>query len=254
MRGTKKKYDKTKYGAYKSWDLESCLNRDECPLDKATKSNLKFLIGLRHEIEHQMTTRIDEIISAKTHAAALNFNYYIKEIFGVKYGIDDDLALCIQFSKIETTHKVKEINKIKGLSENVRNYIIEFEKTLDEDLLRDTRYSYRVMYVQVNANRVGQADSVVEFVKLSPGQEKVLYDQILVKEIEKNKYLPGQIVKMMQAEGYVNFNMHNHTECWKQIADDKCTLTQYGVLVAGTWYWYENWINYVREYCEKNFT
>lgn len=251
MTGTRKKYDKTKYGAYKSWDLETCLNKKECPLDSATKVNLKFLIGLRHEIEHQMTTKIDEIVSAKTHAAAINFNYYIKNLFGNKYGIDDDLALCIQFSKIEPSNKIKELNKMKGLSDNIRNYILEFENTLNEELLKDTRYSYRVMYVQLNANRVGQADAVIEFIKLTPEQEKLLTDQILVKETEKKKYLPGQVVKKMQEEGYKTFKMHQHTMCWKELASDKNTLTQYGTLVAGAWYWYDSWITYVRSYCEK---
>lgn len=252
VNGKRKKYDRTKQGAYKNWDLESCLNRDECPLDQATKANLRFLLGLRHEIEHQMTTRIDELISAKTHAAAINFNHYIKELFGPKYKIDDDLALCIQFSKIEP-NKIKEFNKIKGLSENVKNYIIDFEKNLTDDLLQDTRYSYRIMYVQVNAKREGQADSVVEFVKLTPEQERQFKEQILIKETEKTKYLPKQIVEKMQNEGYHNFKIHNHTNCWKELSENKNSLTQYGVMVAGTWYWYENWINHVREYCSKNF-
>src|SRR5450759_2164306 len=50
-----KKYDKTTRGAFKYWELERCLNDDNCPIESVPKSNLKFLIGLRHEIEHQMT-------------------------------------------------------------------------------------------------------------------------------------------------------------------------------------------------------
>lgn len=53
--GKKKVYDKTKYGAYKHWELERCLNEKDCPLDSDTITNLRFLIGVRHEIEHQMT-------------------------------------------------------------------------------------------------------------------------------------------------------------------------------------------------------
>ena len=252
--GRRKKYDRTKHGAYKFWDLESCLDRPESPIDCATKANLKFLIGLRHEIEHQMTTRIDEIISAKTHASALNFNYYIKELYGTKYRIDEELALCIQFSKIEPTNKVKELNKIKGLSENIKNYIIEFESDLNDVLKRDTRYSYRVLYIQVNAKREGQADSVVEFVKLTPEQEKQFVDNILVKEREKNKFTPSQIVKCMNKEGFIKFRMYEHTMCWKELTSDKTTLTQYGAKVAdGAWYWYESWKEYVREYCKKKY-
>ena len=45
--------NRTKSGAFKYWDLERCLKDDTCPLDGPTKHNLRFLIGLRNEIEHQ---------------------------------------------------------------------------------------------------------------------------------------------------------------------------------------------------------
>ena len=80
----RKKYDRTKYGAYKYWELERCLNDDHCPLDSETVSNLRFLIGIRHEIEHQMTNKIDEFLSAKLQACAINFDYYIIRLFGRK--------------------------------------------------------------------------------------------------------------------------------------------------------------------------
>src|SRR3972149_1545365 len=83
----RKHYDKTKYGAHKRWELERCLNDSSCPIDKTTTSNLKFLIGLRHEIEHQMTTRIDDYLSARFQACCLNFNHYIKKLFGHDMGI-----------------------------------------------------------------------------------------------------------------------------------------------------------------------
>lgn len=74
MNGKKKVYDKTKHGANKHWELERCLDDKECPLNESTKQNLKFLIGLRHEIEHQMTKRIDSSVSAKLQACSINYN------------------------------------------------------------------------------------------------------------------------------------------------------------------------------------
>ena len=59
-KGERKKFDKTKRGSYKYWELERCLNDSDCPIERVPKANLKFLIGLRHEIEHQMTTRLDD--------------------------------------------------------------------------------------------------------------------------------------------------------------------------------------------------
>ncbi len=80
--GKVNRYNRTKYGAYKHWELERCVNDVKCPLDFDTKANLKFLIGIRHEIEHQMTNRIDEYLSAKLQACAINFDYYITLLFG----------------------------------------------------------------------------------------------------------------------------------------------------------------------------
>ncbi|MBA7648224.1 hypothetical protein ES703_56007 [subsurface metagenome] len=59
-RTKRKRFDRTKSGAYKYWELERCLNEESCPLDSATKNNLRFLIGLRHEIEHHKSVGIDD--------------------------------------------------------------------------------------------------------------------------------------------------------------------------------------------------
>ncbi|WP_407645307.1 DUF3644 domain-containing protein [Halothiobacillus diazotrophicus] len=74
----RKKFHKTKMGAFKYWELEKCLTHDICPIDDIVKINLKFLIGLRHEIEHQMTTKIDDHLSARFQACCLNYNDSIK--------------------------------------------------------------------------------------------------------------------------------------------------------------------------------
>ena len=42
-------------GAFRYWELKQCLNEGSCPLDKPTKNNLLFLIGLRNEIEHHQS-------------------------------------------------------------------------------------------------------------------------------------------------------------------------------------------------------
>ena len=96
-KGKKKISDKTKHGAYKHWELERCLNEEKSPIDPITAKNLRFLIGIRHEIEHQMTKKIDSSISAKLQACSINYNYYIKKLFGDVFGVDQELGLAIQF-------------------------------------------------------------------------------------------------------------------------------------------------------------
>lgn len=249
--GKIKRYDKTKYGAYKHWELERCLNDKNCPLDSDTISNLKFLIGIRHEIEHQMTDKIDEYLSAKLQACAINFDFYICKLFGEKYGLNKELALAIQFSPLSPAQQ-GDLKDNPHITTNIKNFVVEYEESLTDEALKSSRYAYRVLFVPINAKRKGQADQVVEFIKSdSPLAEGVEKTYALIKETEKPKYRPGEIVKMMQDEGYTKFTINKHTDLWKE-KDGKNPKFAYGVNVSGCWYWYSSWLDIVRKYCEEN--
>ncbi len=249
--GNRRIVEKTKYGAEKHWELETCLNHKKCPLDNETVANLRFLIGIRHEIEHQMTNRIDEYLSAKLQAAAINFDYYITQLFGEKYSINDKLSLAIQFSPLSPEQKDELINNEHIIS-NVKNFVTEYENTIPDEILTSSRYAYRVLFVPINAKRKGQADRVVEFIRSdSPLAAGIKKEYAYIKETEKNKYLPSQIVKMMNNEGYLKFTMHHHTELWKNTGS-KNPEKHLGVFVANTWYWYDSWVEYVRNHCREN--
>jgi len=249
MKGKKRRFQKTSKGAYKYWELERCINVKECPLDPDTKNNLRFLIGIRHEIEHQMTNRIDEFLSAKLQACAMNYDYYLVQLFGQKYSVAKELAICIQFSAISPTQKRQLMSENK-LTSNVKNYIAEFEDTLSESELKSIRYAYRILYTPISANRKGQADSVIEFVK--PDSELACeIERVLIKETEKPKFRPSEIVKILREEGYPQFNMLCHTKLWQQ-SDAKNPAKGYGTKVSGQWYWYQNWIDFVRQHCQES--
>lgn len=59
------RFARTKNGAFYHWGLEECLDCADGPIDDIVKKHLMFLIGIRHEIEHQMTRRLDDQLSAK---------------------------------------------------------------------------------------------------------------------------------------------------------------------------------------------
>lgn len=244
-----KRYDKTKNSAFKYWELERCLNDKNCPIDKTTASNLRFMIGLRHEIEHQMTSRIDDYLSARFQACCLNFNHYIKKLFGIEYGIDHHLSFSLQFSTIKEDH-ANQLKKFSELPEHIAAYINDFDNELSQEEYEDIRYSYRVLYVPKSANRKGQADRVIEFLPADSEEAKTLNKEyVLIKDREKPKYLPSEIVEKMQKRRYVRFRMHEHTQLWKE-KDAKNPKYHYGVQIAKSWYWYENWFNEVEQHCK----
>ncbi|MCC5829571.1 MAG: DUF3644 domain-containing protein [Phycisphaeraceae bacterium] len=249
--GTRRVFDKTKYGAYRHWELERCLNNTQSPIDKDSANNLRFLIGLRHEIEHQMTTRIDDLLSARFQACCLNFNYYIKRLFDDDYGIDKHLAFSLQFSTIASEQK-DMLTDHPELPAHIQTYVRDFDHILSDDEYASQNYAYRILFVPKTANRRGQADRVIEFIRSdSPLADKANKEYATIKETERAKYLPTQIVEMMRSEGFVEFNMHHHTKLW-QLENAKVQGKGYGVQVAKQWYWYGKWVEQVRNHCREN--
>lgn len=249
--GQRKRFDRTRRGAYKYWELERCLDCNESPIDAVTSSNLKFLIGLRHEIEHQMTTKIDDYLSARFQSCCLNYNLYIKKLFGEKFAIEKHLSISLQFSTINEEQR-DTLREFSDLPKNISSYINEFDEGLSEELCNDIRFSYRVLYVPKTANRKGQADKVIEFIPANSPEAKGLNKEyVLIKEKERKKFLPGRIVDLMKEKGYPRFSFHWHTTLWQE-QDGKNPAKNLGTVVEGKWYWYENWVSLVENYCRQN--
>ena len=246
----RKKYHRTKYGAYKHWELERCINNDSCPLDAATKSNLRFLIGIRHEIEHQMTKKIDDSIGAKIQACSINYNYFIKNLFGESYSVDKDLSFAIQFSPIQIEQK-EALYKNEKLAGNVKSFICDFEKELSQLEKNDIHYAYRIAFIRMDGKRVNQeTDEVIRFVSPDSPEAQGLKETIaIIKEKEKTKYTSGDIVNMMKSEGYAWFNFGELTASWKSLKNGR---DGYGLYITKyQWMWYENWLPEVRKYCKR---
>jgi hypothetical protein len=251
QKAERKRFDRTRSGAYKYWELERCLTDNQCPIESSVRANLMFLIGLRHEIEHQMTSKIDDFLSARFQACCLNFNHYIKHLFGDDYGIDKHLSFSLQFSSI-SEDQINQLRQFTDLPQNISAYINAFDDEISDDIFNNPKYSYRVLYVPKTVNRKGQADKVIEFIPAnSPEAQGLNREYVVIKDRERPKLLPNQVIAHMKAKGYPNFNMHHHTVAWKEV-DGKNPVKGFGVQVAQTWYWYETWLGEVEKYCKQH--
>ncbi len=213
--GTKRRFHSTAHGAHKYWELERCLNDSRSPIDRDTANNLRFLIGLRHEIEHQMTTRIDDLLSARFQACALNYNETIRALFGEDFGIQKHLAFSLQFSSISTDQK-DLIQNHPELPANITSCLVDFDESLSDSEFASPKYAYRILFVPKTANHKGQADQVIEFVKSdSPLADLVNKQYAVIKETERPKFYPSQVVAKAKAEGFAKFSMQKHTTSGK---------------------------------------
>ncbi|WP_240994333.1 hypothetical protein [Pseudomonas viridiflava] len=144
------------------------------------------------------------------------------------------------------------LSQATGLPENIRAYITAFDLELSEEEFNDPRFSYRVFFVPKTANRKGQADQVIEFIK--PGSEMaegINTKYIQIKETERPKHLPSNIVEYAKQKGFAKFHVGHHTNLWKSL-DAKAAGKGFGVAVGKAWYWYDSWVDKVLEHCEKS--
>ena len=248
----RRKFDRTKSGAFKYWELERCLNDRACPLDAPTKLNLRFLIGLRNEIEHHRSAGADERFSGRYLACCLNYERYICDLFGKQQSLGRAAAFTLQFRNLKATDTSEEA--VAPLPSNVTKYLQEFDAKLSDENLKSQYFRRRFLFVPLVTTKRAQSDEVIEFVPLDSDLGKEIndkYQRVLLKEIERPKHLPSEIVELMNKEGYTRFKMHHHIEFWKKV-DGRNLGKGYGVQVAHTWYWYDRWVDEVRRHCAAN--
>ncbi len=248
QRPKRRVFTRTKSGTYKYWELERCLNDKNSPVDKDVANNLRFLIGLRHEIEHQMTRALDSFLSGRYQACALNYNDTLKRLFGKSYGLDTHLTFSIQFAELaEEQFAQAEPN----VPDKVKAYITRFDGGLTHEEYNSPRYAYRLLFKKKLVNRPGQADKVVEFIDPASDLARQIDKEYWVKkEVEKEKFRPKDVVAEVQKAGFPRFRMFpHHVDMWKS-EDAKNPGKGFGTSVQEAWYWYRSWIDRCIVLCE----
>lgn len=249
--GKRRFFHKTKKGAYKYWELERCLNDKDCPIDKDTINNLQFLIGLRHEVEHQMTLRLDDYLSGRYQACIMNFNAYIKSLFGSKHGLDKHLTYSLQFIEL-SEEQIQGAKPEAEIPKQLRAYIADFDGSLEHEQYNSSRFSYRLLFKKKLVNRPGQADKVIEFIDPNSELAQAIDKEYWVKkEVERKKYRPSDVVLVINEKGFTKFRINpDHVEMWQK-EDAKNPGKGYGTMVAGVWFWYDSWVEKVLSLCEQ---
>lgn len=200
-----------------------------------------------------MTNRIDQTISARIQANCMDYNQYLTKWFGNNWDLTSNISYSPQFS----TLSAGQIQNIKDIASNIVTYIKKFDEALDAKTFQSQNYAYRVIFTPKLVklvNHPGQADQEIEFISSDSELSKKLNESYtVIKEKEKKKYSPTQIVQEMLNEGYEKFRIHEHTQLWK-IFNVKNQQKGYGTTVVKTWYRYDTWLDKVRKYCRETYS
>src|SRR5262249_5679905 len=141
-----------------------------------------FLIGLRNQVEHKRASGLDSYLSARYQACALNFNHYLKKLHGEKYGMDESLALSLQFAELNYQQAQVIKDKENVIPREIMSYIAVFDSRLSNGEVESDRFGYRLLFTKVIAKRKGQADRVIEFIDPKSDLAKNISKEYWVKE------------------------------------------------------------------------
>ncbi|MBN9537346.1 MAG: hypothetical protein BGN99_28135 [Alphaproteobacteria bacterium 65-37] len=241
---------RTRNGAEMYWELGHCVRHDKCPLPRGVVQNLEFLLELRHEIEHKSTSRIDEAVSAKLQACCINFNDALTQLFGRHYALEKRMPIALQLVTFNTEQR-ELLKRASNLPQHIETMMTIFQGAMTEEEQMDPRFAYRVAFVPKVRNRASGADLAIDFVK-EGSEEARNIARVLLKEVDKKRFTAGQIVKLMQKEGFSKFDMHQHTMLWKKLNARKEEVYGGPGPYRNTWLWFEPWIARVREHCTSN--
>lgn len=242
---------RTANGADMYWELGRCLREPGAPVPEGARRNLEFLIAIRHEIEHRSTNRIDDALGAKLQACCINFNEVLRNQFGERFTLERRLPLALQFVTFDAGQR-DAIKAGRLLPPNVETMMDAFHAALSDDQQADPAFAYRVAFVPKVGTKASRADAAIEFVKPDSDEAREI-SRVLLKEVDKPRYTPTQIVERMQAEGFPRFTTHSHTKLWQEL-DARASDKGFGRSgdYPNTWVWFDTWLARVRAHCQEN--
>lgn len=192
--------------------LEQMLDRQDFPLLKGVRNNLRSIKIIRDEVEHKVLGLHDGRWLSLFQACCLNFEKAICAILGPSLSLSTELSFALQFSRM-TIDQVGAVNNhdlpehIKALDARLQNEIVEEDQA-------DLEYQFRVIYT-LDAASKGRAH--FEFLRPDSAQGKEIRNILLQYKAADHLYphKPGVVVKLVSEKSGVNFNTANHTQAWK---------------------------------------
>ena len=222
--GKRKRYKRID-GDVEHWELAECIRQYFGPNNPPERKNLEFILGLRNKIEHRSMPYLDPALFGECQAMLMNFDDVLVKEFGQKYGLADNLALAIQFSRTSPKAQQEAQKKLaRSTSTRVLDYISQFRMGLPTEVLNSQQFRFSVYLIPKIANHEKSADVALEFIHYDPSKPEEMEKLEKVVGLIREKQVPianvdmlkaGDVVKEVKQQLPFQFNMHHHTKAWQ---------------------------------------
>lgn len=196
----------------KSLVLSQMLDRQDCPLSKGIKENLKSIKILRDEVEHLLLGPADTRWFSLFQACCLNFDKVICERFGPSMSLSNDLSFALQFAKPNIAQLSSLMNY--QIPPDIAALDARLVKGMTEDDINSIEYQFQVVYT-LDATSKSRAN----FAFVNPeSAQGVEVHNILTKKVPADDLYPHKakdVIARVKEQTAQNFNRRHHTQAWK---------------------------------------
>lgn len=193
--------------------LSQMLDRQDCPLSKGMKDNLRTLKILRDDVEHKLLGRADTRWLGLFQACCLNFDKAICELFGSPLTLSHDLSFAIQFTKMNL-EQLATLNRYE-IPAHIDAIDARLTEGMTEAQIADLEYQFRVVYT---LDAVTKSRAHFQFVLPESAEGKDIRNVLVQHKLADHLYphKPGEVVSQVSKKTGKAFTSHNHTQAWRK--------------------------------------
>ena len=193
--------------------LSQIIDRQDCPLSKGIKDNLKALKILRDDVEHKLLGRADAKWLGLFQACCLNFDKAICDLFGSHLTLSHDLSFAIQFTKMNL-EQLTTLNRYE-IPAHIDAVDARLSEGMTEAQIADLEYQFRVVYT---LDAVTKSRAHFQFVLPDSAEGKDIRNVLVQHKLADHLYphKPGDVVSQVQQKSGKAFTSHNHTQAWRK--------------------------------------
>lgn len=196
------------------WNIDAASDDEvaDCPLSIDVKKNLTAVKVLRDNVEHKLLASIGRSYWSLFQANCLNFDQTIRKLFGEPLGLDQALALSLQFGRMQI-QQLAQLQKY-DLTPEIEAIDQRIAEAIDETGQEGPSYKFKVNYTFEKASK-GEAHIV--FTENNADAERL--STVLTKKVVGDElwpYKPSVVIeKVREATGFP-FSSHHHQLAWKK--------------------------------------
>jgi hypothetical protein len=214
-------------GEPKAWDLDHCLKRRFPGENNPVRRNVELFGKLRNKVEHRYEHGLKIVTGGKAQALVINYEAEVVRQFGKAFSMADRLRFPVFLESITSADELRTV--AAKLPKRTRDLVARFESGLDQGVLDDLRYDYRIRLVPIVGPKT-DADFAASFVKLDDLTEDernvmvgagrtatVIIRDKHVEVADKDLMLPKQVARLVEDQAPFHFSAANNAEMWRRL-------------------------------------